>query len=57
MNHAKNLMSTIENLINTKIKKHIVSGILFSTSVFLGGLALTVMLIKIEEGVNEQVIV
>lgn len=54
MDHVKNLMSTIEHLINTKVKKHIVSGVLFSASVFLGGLAVTVMSIKIEDGVNEQ---
>lgn len=53
MEHAKRLMSTIEHLINTKVKKHIVSGILFSASIFLGGLAVTVMSIKIEESVNE----
>lgn len=57
MEHAKRLMSTIEHLINTKVKKHIVSGILFSASIFLGGLAVTVMSIKIEEGVNEQNII
>ena len=34
MDYAKRLISTIEHLINTKSKKHIVGGILLSTSVF-----------------------
>lgn len=54
MEYAKRLISTIEHLINTKSKKHIVGGMLLSTSVFLGGLALTVMSTKIEENNDEQ---
>ena len=44
----------IEHLINTKSKKHIVGGILLSTSVFLGSLAITVISTKIEENSDEQ---
>lgn len=49
MDYAKRLISTIEHLINTKGKKHIVGGILLSTSIFLGSLAVTVITLKIEE--------
>lgn len=54
MDYAKRLISTIEHLISTKSKKHIVGGILLSTSIFLGGLAVTVMSTKVEEDDDEQ---
>ena len=54
MDYAKRLISTIEHLINTKSKKHIVGGILLNTSVFLGSLAITVISTKIEENSDEQ---
>lgn len=53
MDHMKRLISTLEHLVSTPKKKHIVGGILLSTSVFLGGLALTVMSTKIEENTDE----
>ena len=49
MEHAKRLISTIEHLISTRTKKHIVGGILLSASIFLGGLAITVFSSKEEE--------
>lgn len=52
MEHVKRFISTLEHLVSTKTKKHIVGGILLSTSIFLGGLALTVMSTKIED--NEE---
>ena len=36
----------IDNILNTRKKRHIVGGMLLSTSLFLGGLALTTMTIK-----------
>lgn len=53
MEHAKRLILTIEHLVSTKSKKHIVGGMLLSASIFLGGLAITVMSAKIEEDANE----
>ena len=53
MDHAKRFIATIEHLVSTRKKKHIVGGILLSASVFLGGLALTVMSTKVEENVEE----
>jgi len=49
MERAKRLLSTIEHLISTKRKRHIVAGALLSTALFAGGLAATVLSIKIEE--------
>lgn len=54
MDHAKRLIATLEHLVSTKKKRHIVGGMLLSASIFLGGLALTVMSTKVEENYNEQ---
>lgn len=48
MERTKRLLLTIEHLVSTKKKRHIVGGILLSTSIFLGGLALTVLSTKSE---------
>lgn len=48
MDRAKRLVWTVEHLISTKTKQHIVGGILFSVSVFLGALATTVLTMKVE---------
>lgn len=53
MEYAKKLILTVEQLVSTKNKRHIVGGILLSTSIFLGGLALTVMSTKNEENIDE----
>jgi hypothetical protein len=53
MDRVKRFITTLEHLVSTKKKRHIVGGILLSTSVFLGGLALTVMSAKNEENVDE----
>ena len=57
MEHVKKLVSTLEHLVSTRKKRHIVGGILLSTSIFLGGLALTVMSTKDEENNDEYEIV
>lgn len=49
MERTKRLLLTIEHLVATRSKRHIVGGILLSTSIFLGGLALTVLSTKVEE--------
>lgn len=56
MEHAKRIILVIEHLVSTKSNKHIVGGVLLSASVFLGGLAITVMSAKIEikENADEQ---
>ena len=49
MNRAKRIVLTIEHLISNKTKQHIVGGLLFSVSVFLGALATTVLTMKVEQ--------
>jgi len=49
MDRIKRVVTTLEHLLSTKEKRHIIGGILLSASVFFGGLALTVMSAKIEE--------
>lgn len=54
MDRAKRLVLTVEHLISTKTKQHIVGGILFSVSVFLGALATTVLTMKVNAVDDEQ---
>lgn len=54
MERAKRLVTTLEHLLNTKEKRHIIGGILLSASIFFGGLALTAMSAKIEEKNDES---
>lgn len=49
MERAKKLLSTIEHLISTKRKRHIIVGTLISIALFAGGLAATVLSIKTDE--------
>lgn len=53
MDRVKRFIITLEHLVSTRKKRHIVGGVLLSTSVFLGGLALTVMSAKFEENIDE----
>ena len=53
MDRAKKLVLTVEHLISTKTKQHIVGGLLFSVSVFLGALATTVLTMKVDS-IDEQ---
>ena len=54
MDRVKKLITTLEHLVSTKKKRHIVGGLLLSTSLFLGGLALTVMSAKFEENIEDE---
>lgn len=53
MDKAKRLILTVEHLISTKTKQHIVGGLLFSVSIFLGALATTVLTMNITT-IDEQ---
>lgn len=55
MERTKRLLSTIEHLISTKRRRHIVAGALISLALFAGGLAGTVLSVKIDETEYEQV--
>ena len=54
MDRAKRFIATLEHLVSSKKKRHIVGGVLLSASIFLGGLALTVMSASVEENINEE---
>lgn len=45
----ENIIAILDYTINTKRRKHITGGILMSISMLFGGLAFTVMTIKMEE--------
>lgn len=55
MDRTKRILSTIEHLISTKRKRHIIAGVLLSAALFAGGLAATVLSIRADEkDVHEQ---
>lgn len=49
MNRLEALLEVLDYSLNTKKKRHIAGGILLSVSVLFGGLAFTVMTLKMEE--------
>lgn len=53
MQGLENIICTLDCILDTKRKRHIMGGILLSISTLLGGLAITVMTIKSEEDYNE----
>lgn len=54
VNRLEGLLAMIDYSLNTKKKRHIAGGILMSISVLFGGLAITVMTLKMEEERDEQ---
>ena len=54
VNRLEGLLATIDYSLNTRKKRHIAGGILMSISVLFGGLAITVMTLKMEEEKDEQ---
>ena len=53
MDRVRGIVSTLEHILSTERKRHIIGGILLSASVFFGALALTVVSTKIEEKDDE----
>ena len=49
MDGLDNFISTMDYVLNSKRKRHIMGGILLSASLLFGGLALTVMTINEED--------
>ena len=49
MNRLEAVITTLDYLLNTKRKKHIVGGVMLSTSLLFAGLAFTVIMLKEEE--------
>ena len=56
MNRLENIIASSDYILNNKKKRHITGGILLSVSLLFGGLALTVMTLKTEEGTDETYI-
>ena len=53
MDRFEGLISLLDYTINTRRKRHITGGILLSISLLFGGLAFTVMTIKMEDVIYE----
>ena len=53
VNRLDSLLAMIDYSLNTKKKRHIAGGILMSISILFGGLAITVMTLKMEEEKDE----
>lgn len=49
MNNIEYMMETINNLLDSKEKRHILGGILLSVSLLFGGLAITAITVKEEK--------
>ena len=54
MDRFERILAMLEYALNTKRKRHLAGGILLSTSLFLGSLAITVLTLKMEENNDEQ---
>ena len=53
MNRLEAFLSVLDYSLDTKKKRHIAGGILLSVSLLFGGLAFTVMTLKMEDIINE----
>lgn len=48
MNRLENIMASIDYLLESKRKRHIIGGVLMSAALLFGGLAFTVVTLKTE---------
>ena len=53
MERFDNLLSMLDQILDTKKKRHLAGGVLMSVSLLFGGLAVTVLTLKSEEKGNE----
>ena len=54
VNRLEGIMASLDYLLNSKRKRHILGGILMSTSLLFAGLAFTVITLKQEEKNNDD---
>lgn len=54
MDRLDYIIAMLEKTLGTRAKRHILGGALVSVSLLFGGLALTVMTLKIDEKENED---
>ena len=53
MERLDGLLSMLDEILDTKKKRHLAGGVLLSISMLFGGLAVTVLTVKTEERYNE----
>lgn len=53
MERLDGLLSMLDEILDTKKKRHLAGGVLMSVSLLFGGLAVTVLTLKAEEKYNE----
>lgn len=54
MNRLEGVIASLDYLLNSKRKRHIMGGILMSASLLFAGLAVTVITLKQEENQNDK---
>lgn len=54
MDELERFIAGLDYVLDTKSKRHIMGGILLSASMLFGGLALTVMTIKVDEEESDE---
>lgn len=55
MDRIEEILSMLDQSLDTKTKRHVAGGVLMSISLFFGGLAITIMTLKTEEKEYEQI--
>lgn len=53
MDRLEGILSVLDHALNTKKKRHIAGGVLMSVSLLFGGLALTILTVKIDDSYEE----
>lgn len=56
MYRLEEIVTMLDHALNTKTKRHIAGGLLFSISLLFGGLAVTIFTLKTEEDERERYI-
>ena len=56
MDRLGEIVSMLDHALNTRAKRHIAGGVLMSVSLLFGGLALTIMTLKMEDNDRERYI-
>lgn len=56
MYRLEEIISMLDHALNTKAKRHIAGGVLMSISFLFGGLAITIITLKVEEEDSERYI-
>lgn len=53
MDRLEGILSVLDHALNTKKKRHIAGGVLMSVSLLFGGLALTILTVKIDDSYEQ----